>query len=167
MKQSIGATAVLLAGMILMAGCAPDSESRSAQPAPVVTTPEKTPSVAATAAILAIPEEDRGKELARVEYASGGSGAAVSRSATFAESQLGIEYAVEAACTSVSPSALTMYRVVTADADAEEITSGTVSCTGQTTYNTASLPADTEFQVMFDGLDGVEQAYARIIRADY
>ncbi len=91
----------------------------------------------------------------------------MSRSATFAESQLGIEYAVEAACTSVSPSALTMYRVVTADADAEEITSGTVSCTGQTTYNTASLPADTEFQVMFDGLDGVEQAYARIIRADY
>mgnify|MGYP001332569274 CR=1 FL=1 len=166
MKHSISAAA-LLAGAILLVGCTPESEPQPSQPAPVATTAEKTPSIAVTAAPLVIPEEDRGNELARVEYTSGGSEAATNRSATFAESQPGIEYAVETACSSTSPSALATYRVVTADADAEEITSGTVSCTGQITYNTASLPEGTKFQVVLDGLDGAEQAYARILRADY
>lgn len=155
---------VAAASVLVLAGCI-GIQTDELEPVPAVTEEAPSPTPAPEPTPLAVPERTPG-ELGRVVYTNQGAEGVPESSGEISAAPLpGVEYTVEAVCSTLpgERTARASFSVSTTDDEKGLLMSGTVVCDGDPWLMSGEMSTENPPQISFTATDGVDEAYARIL----
>jgi hypothetical protein len=154
----------VVASILLVAGCSAPGDAESAPTSSTSPTVEASPTPSYAPMVVPEATDD---ELARTVFVDvGADGVPSTESEIQAAPERGVPYALEGVCIPTGDTLVVDYVIMSTDDPQIVVQSGSVPCDGTSIRDETLIDTDTPPQLSFVGMDGVSEAYLRLVPAD-